>query len=145
MMTTQLDALLLELFNGSEVILKGIFMLWALRYLWLETRRRGLHFIDWFRFRLPPSMGFIIAVIVSDSSEWLRSAAIWVWRRFYHGGELVPWQIAALLTAGFIGILGGLCKIRSVTKPDYGDEPWLVCLAMVLVFVAISLLSRLAF
>lgn len=134
-----------ELLNGSDVILKGIFMLWALRYLWLETKRRKLRFRDWFLFRLPPSMGFIIAVIVADFSTWIRSAVIWSWRRFYGSADYTAWQLELLLLAGLIGIVGGVCKIRAVTKPEYGDEPWLICLALVLVFIAASLVGRYAF
>jgi len=138
-------SVLLELFNGSDVILRGIFMLWALRYLWVETRRRNLHFLDWLLFRLPPSMGFIIAVVVSDTSVWLRDIAIWAWRRFDHALDFSPWQLGLLIFAGVISIVGGLCKIRSVTKPDYGDEPWLICLTLVLVFIVASLVSKYAF
>jgi hypothetical protein len=138
-------SILLELFNGSDAILRSIFMLWALRYLWVETRRRSLGFADWVFFKLPPSMGFIIAVIVSDVSVWLRDITIWAWRRFYYANAFDSWQLGSLLIAGTIGVVGGLCKIRSVTRPDYGDGPWLSCLALVLAFIVASLISKYAF
>ena len=135
--------LLLELFNGGSVLLEGVFLLWALRYLWLEKRRRNLRLLDWARF--PPSMGFIVAVMTFDFASWLRSLVIWSWRRFYHSGEFMQWHLILLVLAGGIGIVGALCKIRAVTKPDYGDEPWLICLALTLVFVAASVAARIAF
>lgn len=135
---------LLELFNGGSVLLEGLFLLWALRYLWLEARRRNLMLIARWR-NLPPSMSFIVAVIVFDFSSWLRSVVVWTWRRFYDSGPFQDWHLYMLLVAGMIGTIGALCKIRAVTKPDYGSEPWLICLALVLVFVVVSIAARIAF
>lgn len=134
--------LLLELFNGISVILEGIFLLWGLRYLYLETRRRGLRVRDWFLFRLPPSMNFIIAVLVFDVASWMRSLVVWSWRRIYNSGDFTQWHSGMLVAAGLIGFIGALCKIRAVTKPDYGDQPWLMCLALVVMFVALSIVVR---
>lgn len=131
-----------ELTNGADAILKGIFILWALRYLWVETRRRKLTFWHWLNFSLPPSMGFIIAVIISDFASWIRAVVIWIWRRFYSSGDYPLWQTEFLVLAGIIGVVGGLCKVRSVTKPDYGDKLWLLCLAFVIIFIGASLIGR---
>ncbi len=90
-------------------------------------------------------MSFIVAVIVFDFSSWLRSLVVWTWRRFYHSGAFAEWHLWLLLVAGVIGLVGALCKIRAVTRPDYGDEPWLICLGLVLTFVAASLAARIAF
>lgn len=140
----QFVPVLLELFNGGSVILEGVFMLWALRYLWTESRRRNLRPRDWW-FGLPPSMSFIVAVVVFDSGSWVRSLAVWSWRRFYHSGEFAPWHLFALLIAAAVGLVGALCKIRAVTQPDYGNEPWLVCLALTVLFIGFSIFVRLVF
>jgi hypothetical protein len=132
--------ILLQLFNGSEALLLGIFLLWALRYLWLETKRRGLHWTDWFMMRLPPPMALVVAILVNDSANWLRSIVIWDWRTFGKAGDFTRMQLFLLAIAGLVAITGVLCKIRAVTKPDYGNEPWLICLALVLIFVVISLI-----
>lgn len=139
-MPTMTMPLLLELFNGGFVLLEGVFLLWAVRYLWIEGRRRDLRFIDYFG-RLPPSMGLVVAVIVFDFSSWLRSLVIWNWRRFYAAGTPALWHQHALIVAGAIGIIGALCKIRAVTKPDYGNEPWLFCLGLIAVYVVVSLMT----
>lgn len=138
--------ILLELFNGGSVLLEGVFLLWALRYLWLEARRRQITIRSWWNSGgFPPSMGFIVAVIVYDFSSWLRSLVVWTWRRFYNAGPFTEWHLYMLVAAGLIGAVGALCKIRAVTKPDYGDEPWLICFALVLVFIAASLAASIAF
>lgn len=131
--------ILLELFNGGALILEGLFLLWALRYLWLESKRRNLRIRDWFY--LPPSMSLVVAVIVFDFSSWLRSLVVWSWRRFYEAGAFQPWHTDILLAAGAIGVLGALCKIRAVTKPDYGSAPWLFCTGLIVVYVVMSLLT----
>ena len=137
-MSHDVTPILLEFSNGGVMVLEGLFLLWALRYLWLEYRRRNLSTKDWFK--LPPSMSFIVAVIVFDFSVWLRAVAIWSWRKFYGAAAFPDWQIVLLLVAGVIGVVGALCKIRAVTKPDYGDEPWLICIAILIVFIIISVL-----
>lgn len=133
---------LLELFNGISVILEGIFLLWGARYLYLEMNRRELRVRDWFLFRLPPSMNFIIAVLVFDIASWLRSLVVWSWRRLYNSGDFTRWHLILLLVAAVIGFVGALCKIRAVTRPDQGDGPWLLCLAISLVFVLGSVAAR---
>lgn len=131
--------ILLELFNGGSVLLEGLFLIWAIRYLWLETRRRRLGFRDWLN--LPPSMALVVAVIVFDFSSWLRSLVVWSWRRFYDAGAFVDWHTNTLLLAGAIGVVGALCKIRAVTQPDYGSAPWLFCTGLIVIYVVISLLT----
>lgn len=130
---------LLEIFNGGSVLLEGLFILWAVRYLWVEARRRQLVLADWTR--LPPSMAFIVAVIVFDFSSWLRAVVVWSWRWFYdaNAGSFTHWQLMLLIAAEVIGVTGALCKIRAVTKPDYGDTPWLVCFGVVLAFIIFSI------
>jgi hypothetical protein len=87
-------------------------------------------------------MGFIIAVLVSDISVWFHDVAIWAWRHFDLALNFTSWQLVLLVFAGVVGTTGGLCKIRAVTKPDYGDAPWLSCLALVVIFIVASLIER---
>lgn len=139
--------LLLELFNGSGMIVDGIFLAWCVWYLWRETGRRKdqqpeLRSVWTWWLHLPPAMNFIVAVLVHDSGVWMRSVVIWVWRRFYGAGDFGIAQGALMTLGGLAIVVGGLCKIRAVTKPFYGDGPWLTTLYLVLVFLAGSLLNR---
>lgn len=115
--------------NGVSVAICGVFMVWAIVFLWRETRRRKLTPID-LVIRMPPPMCFTFAVLVFDSGVWLRAMVIWVWRRFYDSGPFGPYQLAGLTAGAFLIAVGGLMKVRAVTKPDWGDLPWMCCFGL---------------
>lgn len=132
----------LELLNGAGLVVDGIFLAWGVWYLRRETLRRNYasSVLAWI-VRIPPHMNFVIAVLVHDAGVIARSAVIWAWRRAGAGDFSVD-QLAALALGALMIVVGGLCKIRAVTKPDHGDGPWLACLAALLIFLAGSLISR---
>jgi len=132
----------LELLNGSGMVLEAIFVLLMLGYLWRETARRGLTIRAWFCGGLPPSMHFAVAVIVFDGGVLIRTAFVWVWRRFYGAGEFGPWFMLAFMLAAALIAIGAIYKIRAISRPDYGDGPWLLSIAAVLAFLMASLYFR---
>jgi hypothetical protein len=132
----------LELLNGGGMVVEFFFLGWMCRYLWKETRRRKLGFLAWSRGALPPSMNFALAVVVFDIGVWVRSVDIWVWRRFF-GAAAFNLAMIMILAGGAVAILlGSLCKVRAITKPDFGNSPWLISLAATVAFIAGSLLFR---
>lgn len=142
-MTTLDPRLPLELLNGAGMIVDGIFLAWGVVYLRREATRRYGSTPFWeFVLRTPPHMNFIVAVLVHDAGVWLRSLVIWSWRRFSGGGDFTVAQAGLLAAGALLIVVGGLCKIRAVTKPDYGDAPWLTCLYLLAIFLAGSLVSR---
>jgi asparagine N-glycosylation enzyme membrane subunit Stt3 len=65
----------------------------------------------------------------------------WIWRRFLGADDFTAIEVVfpILFAAGIVVAL--LCKIRALTKPDYGNGPWawsalatLAALAAMLVF-----------
>lgn len=131
----------LELLNGAGVVLEFCFLSWMALYLWRESRRRNLKARDWL-FRLPPSMHLAVAIFVFDSGVWLRSAVIWMWRRFFHAADFSALQLGLLGVGGFVLVVGSLCKIRAITKPDFGNGPWLMSAGAVILFFGASMLVR---
>lgn len=131
----------LELLNGAGVVLELCFLSWMAVYLWRETRRRHLGPRNWF-FGLPPSMHLAVAIFVFDSGVWLRSSVIWAWRRFFGAGDFNATQLGILGFGGAVIVVGSLCKIRAITKPDYGDGPWLASAGAVALFLGASLIFR---
>jgi hypothetical protein len=118
--------------NGAGVFVEFVFLGWGVIYLVREASRRHLTIGRWLR-SLPPGMAFVMAVLLFDIGVGGRAAIIWSWRRYYDSGPFTPTQSAFLeLTAALI-VLGGLAKIRAVTRPDYGPFPWLACAGGVLV------------
>lgn len=132
----------LELLNGAGMVLETCFLGLMVLYLLKETKRRGLGVADWIGGRLPPSMNFALAVMVCDSGVWLRSIVVWSWRRFYDGGGFGNYQLAFLALGALAIVVGSLCKIRAITKPDHGNGPWLASAAAVLLFVVVTVLYR---
>lgn len=115
--------LFLEILNGGAITPELIWMVLLARYLMTEAQRRGLNGFDWLH--LPPSMNLILAVFICDAGVWLRSVTIWVWRRFLGSGDLSALQLGLLGLGGALIVVGYLCKIRAVTRPDKGNGPWL--------------------
>lgn len=141
-MTIDDQSLQLELLNGAGMVVEFCFIAYMVRYLRKEAIRRDLKLIDWINFRLPPSMNFAISVVVFDAGVWLRSLTIWSWRRFERAGQFNRLELTALSIGAAMIVLGALCKVRAITKPDYGNEPWILTAVATALFVCLTLLSR---
>lgn len=113
----------LELLNGSAITPELLWLAMIGIYLSKEAKRRGLHALDWFK--LPPSMDFMLAIFISDLGIWLKALVVWLWRR-RGAGPFTEMDIALLIVAGVLIIFGALCKIRALTSPDHGRNPWLI-------------------
>lgn len=132
-------ALPLELLNGAGMVLEFCFLSLMALYLWKETRRRNLGFFEWSHGHLPPSMNFAIAVMVCDGGVWVRAVVIWAWRRIFGGGDFSNWQAAALAFGALLIVTGSLCKIRAISKPEYGNMPWVLAAVATVIFVTASM------
>lgn len=131
----------LEIINGAAHI-AGLFFLWHLGlYLYRETRRRHLSAKDWF-FGLPVSMHLAVAILVCDIGVWLKAVVVWIWRAYYGAGQFSATMLAALWVGSLIIVVGSLCKIRAITRPDHGDGPWLIAAGAVAIFVMATIIHR---
>ena len=140
---TPLPSVILELLNGAAAILQLFFLAALLRYLWIESRARGLHFRDWILFRVPAHMAFAWAVLITDVGGFGRAAAVWAWRRFYDSSApFTPTLMVLFLLSVVVFIVGTVFKIRALTDPVYGFRPWVLSLGAVTLFVVASLLTR---
>lgn len=137
MIADKASAFFLEMLNGGAITPELIWLVLLTRYLVRESHRRGLHAWDWFK--LPPSMNLMLAIFIVDSGTWIRSVIIWLWRR-NGAGDFNDIQVTGLMFGGALIVLGFLCKIRALTKPDEGDRPWLRSAAI----SAVALITMLA-
>lgn len=133
------NAFFLEMLNGGAITPELLWLVLLAIYLSRESKRRGLRALDWFA--LPPSMDLMLAVFISDAGVWLRSVTIWAWRRFDGAGEFNAAQQTLLIIGGAMIVVGFLCKIRALTRPDHGSRPYLVAAAS----TAIVLIAMLVF
>ena len=134
------SALFLEILNGGAITPELVCLVLLTIYLSKEAKRRGLRRLDWFK--LPPSMNLILAMFVYDAGVFVRSVAVWGWRRFSGGtGNFTGPEGLALIIGGALIVIGSLCKVRALTRPDHGDGRWLVASASsAIVIVALILL-----
>lgn len=128
----------LELLNGGGMVLAVFFLSWMAVYLFKESVRRKLGVRDWLG-RLPPSMHLAVAIFVFDLGVVVFLAVVW-WRVFYAAADFSETQIVLLALGAVTIIVGALCKIRAITKPDHGNWPWLMALAALAVFLGAMLL-----
>lgn len=126
---------LLEIMNGGSVMPELLWLVLLGIYLSRESKRRGLHALDWFR--LPPSMNLILAVFIFDFGVHVRSAIVWVWRVRTGGtGDFTTFETGVLIFGAALIVFGSLCKIRAMTYPDHGRGPWLVSAGWTAVAIA---------
>lgn len=124
----------LEMLNGVGAILAAFFLIFLTVYLGREHYARDLRFRDWF-FRLPPSMHLVVAIYVFDLGVVVRTGTIWIWRRFFAGGDMSLLQLMLLLFGAAIIAIGSLCKIRAISKPSFGNWPWVTALGLVVLYL----------
>lgn len=133
------DAFFLEILNGAAVTPEAIVLVLLIVYLAKESRRRGLRALDWFH--LPPSMALMLAVLIFDAGVSLRSETIWEWRHFGNG-PFSRVEVGALIVGAALIVVGALCMIRALTRPDHGDRPWLASTAATLAAIGLLLAFR---
>lgn len=135
------STLFLEILNGGAVTPELVCLVLLTIYLSKEAKRRGLRRRDWFK--LPPSMNLILAMFVYDIGVFIRSVSVWAWRRFSGGvGDFDGIEGLALVIGGALIVIGSLCKIRALTRPDHGDAPWLAASAASAFMIGLLLLFR---
>lgn len=132
-------SLMLELLNGGSMLLSVFFLVFLGVYLVREARSRKLTVGDWMLGRLPPSVNLAVAIFVFDFGTLIRANVIWVWRRFYDAADFGPVQVASLIIGAAFMTFGALCKIRAVTRLNYGDWPWLAAGVAALLFLLMSI------
>ena len=114
----------LEITSGSGIVPELTMMILLMTYLSKEARDRNLHFLDWPS--LPPQMDLVIALLIFDSGILINSCMVWVWRRFLNAASFNITQSIFLGLGRTLILFGSICVVRALTKPDYGDRPWII-------------------
>lgn len=122
-----------EKLNGAASLVSLIFVCWIVFYLIREKRRRNLGLRD-LLFHLPEHMIFASAVGFYDIAVTGKSSAIWIWRKYFGSGPFPPVLFHMLQFFTLMIVIGALCKIGAITKPEYGHSPWISCALLVLMF-----------
>lgn len=133
------DADLLELLNGAAIVPGFIVIGLLFRYLVKEAQRRGLHGLDWRHF--PPSMNLVLAMFIFVVAVWGEKVFKWGWR-FFGAKDFGAGLTVFLIFFGSFVVIGSLCKIRALTRPDFGDGPWLISASLSAVAIVALVVFR---
>jgi len=86
------------------------------------------------RDRLTQGMRNAVAIGTASAGVSIRSVAAYLWR--FGGGEIKDLSQTWILIGGIIAVIGFLCIIREISKPLYGNGPWIWTLATMAIFTA---------
>jgi len=131
-----LNSFLLELLNGNWGIAATSLAIICAIYLIHETAARGMPSWEW-RKKMTLGMRVAIAMMVLSIGVAVRSAEVYLWRAM--SGDLTELNLLWLTFGGSVALLGFLCCIREISKPLYGDGPWIWTLVTMAIFTAGSI------
>ena len=132
---------LLEVLNGNWGISAVALAVISGLYVGHETLALGIGIWDW-RKEASRRMRLALAVFTLSLGVGIRSIEVTRWRMMgAASGELSQlW-----LTAGSVlAVIGFLCCIREISKPLYGDGPWIWTLVSMVVYTAGAMALRFA-
>jgi hypothetical protein len=125
------NSFLLEVLNGNWGIAGAALTIICAFYLAHETF--ALKVLGWgWRGRITRGMRVATAVMTSSFGVAIRSAEIVHWRM--SGGSLADISQFWLILGGVIALVGFLCTIREISKPLYGNAPWIWTLAAMAIY-----------
>jgi hypothetical protein len=80
------------------------------------------------------------AVATLSTGAAIRSGEVVRWR--WTSTDLADMSQTALVTGTVIAVVGFLCCIREISKPLYGDGPWIWTLVAMVLYAAITAAVR---
>lgn len=131
-----MNGFLLELLNGNWGIAASSLAIICAIYLIHETRARGMPSWEW-RKKITMGMRVAIALLTLSAGVAIRSVEVYVWR--VASGDLPDLSLVWLVIGGSVALVGFLCCIREISKPLYGNGPWIWTLATMAVFTVGSI------
>lgn len=119
----------LEVTSGSGVVPLFILTLILINYIIRESYRRiqAGYDVDWIS--PPPHIDFALAVLTLVVGVLINATVVWAWRRFFGGIDFNMLQKVLLGIGRTLTLFGSICIVRALTKPDYGDKPWIIAWA----------------
>lgn len=116
-----------EVVNGNWAVLAFILILVCACYIKHE----------WFANRVwTQGMGIAASIVLLSVGVCSTRAIVFIWRHFYGQTEFTDGQAIGLSIGGAIGAAGFLILIRRISKPLFGDGPWIATLAVCSLFTA---------
>lgn len=112
---------LLELLNGNWGIAAAALTIICGIYLSHESIARRIPI--WDRSRMTLGMRVSVGLFFLSAGIAIRSAEVYLWRRF-GGSDLSELNQPVLVIGSALALIGFLCCIRVISRPLYGNWPW---------------------
>jgi hypothetical protein len=131
----------LEIINGSISILTFFLLFFLVVYLISDLKREGFSVKVFFL--MSTAVSLVVALFVEKLGALTTRTVIWIWRA--HGGNL-PFSTLEdiLLVVGAVFTAAGLVMmIRVLSRPRFGEWPWIVSSVAALDYTALELILNL--
>jgi hypothetical protein len=132
--------ILLEMLNGIWAISALSLLIICIFYLQHEARARAYRWDLGWRKVLTSGMRVAIAVGVISLGSVIRAASIFLW---YLGGGRTDLKLGWVLVGTLIAVTGFVCSVREFSFPIYGQKPWQLTVAAIMVFACSDLAAHL--
>jgi hypothetical protein len=134
--------IILEQVNGSVSILTFFFLCWCTHYLWDYLAYRKFSMRSVF-VGLPPAIALAMVLYLENTGTLLTRTTVWFWR-FTSSGEqpFTDTQMGFLLAGAFLTAVGLLLMIRLLSRPRFGEWPWVASAAVCWAYVLLSSIAR---
>ncbi len=134
---------ILEQINGSVSLLTFFFLCWCSWYLWEFFSYRGTYSLRTALVGLPPAIGLAVILYVEKTGSLMTRGAVWVWRTTTGGMEIFSkFEMLFLFSGAILSAFGMLLLIRILSRPRFGEWPWIASGIIAYGYVLVSVLIR---
>lgn len=123
----------LEILNGNWALAAASLTVICAIYLVHEAIAYKVFGYGW-RSRATGSMRVMLGVMTLALGVTIRSVEVTAWRM--RGGDLPNLSQFWLILGGTIALIGFICTIREISKPLYGNGPWIWTLVAMAAYTA---------
>lgn len=133
----------LEQVNAAAALLTFSLLVFLTFYLWDWLRYKGRTPFRALLIGLPPAIALAAILYLDKIGTMMNRMVIWVWRAFKGGA--VPFnniEMGFLLGSAVLTSLAMLLMIRLLTRPRFGDWPWLASASVTCIYLAVTTLIK---
>lgn len=133
----------LEQVNAAASLLTISLLIFLTFYLWDWLVYKGRTPLRAILVGLPPAIALAAILYLEKIGTLLTRSVVWVWRAFRGGA--VPFtggEVFFLLSGAVITSIALLLTIRLLTRPRFGDWPWLASASVTCLYLATTTLIR---
>lgn len=130
---------LLEVLNGTWGV--AAFSLGVV--CWMYLFHEMISLAAWRPWRWSQGMRVAINVSLVAAGVWITRSVIYYWRHIGAAEHFSSGQLYALIVGGAVGTVGFVLLIREISRPLFGNAPWILSLIALVAMTAYTVLYHL--